>query len=404
MTRAKFPLEMEYDRSKLVIDEEELLLFGMNPKKADWMAVQAVGDWMSKRPVDTNFAVFSPKKDDTFDQPVSTMGDHFRFAQRLVGAGYCAATQPTLSASEFNLFLRSFATESAHLNARAFGVEDKDPTTAIFRDSTVLHHWQHYRWSMNGRTIYDLTEPVAQAFLQTEVNVLPSDLRIDGGTTFISVPQSLGLKIWHALTGHHDLAGFYVTLDENALFVCAVGYSHPGRPSNDNALSTFMIDLSSVKTLDDWMRTTRENTWAATFLGENLDQSETWVSLVINTLLYVAYVEDDVRYDPDFGVPAKVMARAKNIPTNKARRKFLDANRAHCRYYVLGEKAQKTLQSAPTTNSAPLAMRYSVRGHWRNQPHGPARTLRKLTWIQPYWKGPEDAPVAPTPTHVVKVV
>jgi len=35
---------------------------------------------------------------------------------------------------------------------------------------------------------------------------------------------------------------------------------------------------------------------------------------------------------------------------------------------------------------------YLVRGHWRNQAHGPGRMARKRIWIQPYWKGPEDMP------------
>lgn len=404
MARSKFPLEMEYDRTPMLIDDTPITLYGMDSTTAAWMAVQATHDWIAKKDVDTNIAVFSPKRDSTFTVPVKTMGEHFRFAQGLVSAGYLAVSQPKLIASEFNLFLRSFAAESARLNADAFGVVDDDPATAIYRDSTVLHHWQHHRWSMGGRSIYDLTESVAQAFLQTEINVLPSDLRIDGGSVFIAVPQSLGLKIWHAVTGFHDLAGFYVTLDDTALAICVAGHAHPGRPSNDNALSTFAIDFSTYKTLDEWMQQIRANEWGAQFLGKNLDQLETWVTLIVNTLLYVAYVEDDVRYDPDFGVPEKIKARAKNIPTNKARRKFLDANRSNCRYYVLGEKAQATLQAAPASgNGSPLTVRYSVRGHWRNQPHGPARSLRKLMWIQPYWKGPEDGPVSPA-THVTKVV
>lgn len=34
-----------------------------------------------------------------------------------------------------------------------------------------------------------------------------------------------------------------------------------------------------------------------------------------------------------------------------------------------------------------------VRGHWRQQAHGPARALRKTLWIQPFWKGPEESRV-----------
>jgi len=36
-----------------------------------------------------------------------------------------------------------------------------------------------------------------------------------------------------------------------------------------------------------------------------------------------------------------------------------------------------------------VRVRFVVRGHWRNQPHGEGRQERKRIWIQPFWKGPE---------------
>jgi len=36
--------------------------------------------------------------------------------------------------------------------------------------------------------------------------------------------------------------------------------------------------------------------------------------------------------------------------------------------------------------------RWLVRGHWRQQPYGPQRKLRRMTWIDPFVKGPEDKP------------
>lgn len=42
--------------------------------------------------------------------------------------------------------------------------------------------------------------------------------------------------------------------------------------------------------------------------------------------------------------------------------------------------------SSPTVQSL-------VRGHWKYQPHGPKNSLRKLIHVEPYWRGPEDAPV-----------
>jgi hypothetical protein len=40
-----------------------------------------------------------------------------------------------------------------------------------------------------------------------------------------------------------------------------------------------------------------------------------------------------------------------------------------------------------------LGTQFVVAGHWTHQAHGPRKSLRRLQWIQPYWKGPLDAPV-----------
>lgn len=37
-----------------------------------------------------------------------------------------------------------------------------------------------------------------------------------------------------------------------------------------------------------------------------------------------------------------------------------------------------------------LKHRFIVRGHYRNQAHGPQRSLRTSKWIEPHWKGPQD--------------
>jgi hypothetical protein len=37
-----------------------------------------------------------------------------------------------------------------------------------------------------------------------------------------------------------------------------------------------------------------------------------------------------------------------------------------------------------------LKYQHIVRGHYREQPHGPRRSERKRIWIAPFWKGPED--------------
>jgi len=62
------------------------------------------------------------------------------------------------------------------------------------------------------------------------------------------------------------------------------------------------------------------------------------------------------------------------------------------RHYVIDKK----LQRDPTVSGEAdyhLRVRFIVAGHWRKQACGPGLTERRLMWIQPYWKGPEFAPI-----------
>lgn len=42
-----------------------------------------------------------------------------------------------------------------------------------------------------------------------------------------------------------------------------------------------------------------------------------------------------------------------------------------------------------------------VRGHWKRQFFGEKRAQRRTIWVEPYWRGPEDAPILARP-HVLK--
>lgn len=48
----------------------------------------------------------------------------------------------------------------------------------------------------------------------------------------------------------------------------------------------------------------------------------------------------------------------------------------------------------------PAKVQSLVRGHWTTVLHGPRKSLRRLQWIQPYWRGDLEAPIA-TPLLVV---
>ncbi len=58
--------------------------------------------------------------------------------------------------------------------------------------------------------------------------------------------------------------------------------------------------------------------------------------------------------------------------------------RQHVREYAAGTARKLTVQSY-------------VHGYWRRQAHGPRLSLRTWKWIEPYWKGPDTAPIAARP-------
>ncbi|WDQ02229.1 hypothetical protein PVK74_10625 [Micromonospora chalcea] len=50
-------------------------------------------------------------------------------------------------------------------------------------------------------------------------------------------------------------------------------------------------------------------------------------------------------------------------------------------------------QSAPGDSGPSQTNRFWVSGHWRNQPYGPGRALRRPVYINPFLRGPDDAPI-----------
>ncbi len=62
---------------------------------------------------------------------------------------------------------------------------------------------------------------------------------------------------------------------------------------------------------------------------------------------------------------------------------------------------RQALRSYLRGDRSGLTVQLLVRGHWKNQPHGLGATARKFIHIEPYWRGPEEAPIAVRP-HILK--
>jgi hypothetical protein len=94
---------------------------------------------------------------------------------------------------------------------------------------------------------------------------------------------------------------------------------------------------------------------------------------------------DDFRKENQHGPTARSHKSNRHGPPDLQQARFLLSApvkvdlREHLRGVLSGRKG-----ASPT-------VQFLVRGHWRNQAHGPKNTLRKTMWIQPFWKGPEES-------------
>lgn len=91
--------------------------------------------------------------------------------------------------------------------------------------------------------------------------------------------------------------------------------------------------------------------------------------------------------------------RLGNSSTTKNKREGGAPDLSNARYMLTApvsvdlRDVVKTVQRGEKHKGGKLTVQFLVRGHWKNQVHGAGRALRKRIWIQPFWKGDENARV-----------
>ena len=119
--------------------------------------------------------------------------------------------------------------------------------------------------------------------------------------------------------------------------------------------------------------------------------------LLFNLLTYINCENADVQRDNSQAEAIKKKLAAFNGSKKKTRKqKVLEQELHKARkhhIYLVGKsvRADKFYDVTPTDEGRKILKRFRVRGHFRNQPYGPERSLVKRRWIKPFWKGPDLA-------------
>jgi len=108
--------------------------------------------------------------------------------------------------------------------------------------------------------------------------------------------------------------------------------------------------------------------------------------LAVNTLLYIS--SPDGKQNRKQSAREKLDRKIEKLGPKKQQRAERGGARSEREYILVGRGVVVQDKSGTGT---PLKTRHMVRGHWRNQPWGPKRLLRRMKWIEPHWRGPDTA-------------
>jgi hypothetical protein len=120
--------------------------------------------------------------------------------------------------------------------------------------------------------------------------------------------------------------------------------------------------------------------------------------IVCNALLYLSSRAPEISGDLWAVDRVPPLPEQSSPKAKRGRAGYLKSLSQHP-YVEVGPSIKRLERDHPPEMNSP-AVRFLVRGHWRNQAHGEGRSLRTFKWIEPFWKGPEMAEIVNKPYRV----
>ncbi len=248
-----------------------------------------------------------------------------------------------------------------------------------------LFQWMHF-----GRRVYVLGEETAQLLARTDLPKFPlDDVPFPYPAFYLRVPRGM-----YELRGGHNRApvdGILVTTDHSAanagtsreicMRVCPDGPKTLGLPF-PVAWGTFTAE-TTIGAAAERMH----SEMVVTGVAEVDDSHDPLANLLFNFLLYLSSSHPELEPVPP---PKKDRSSPASDDGHRSRARRKGNAETRLGYIRVGRDAtrREPLRGRPHPQ---LARQVWVRGHWRNQAHGPEFSLRKHIWIEPHVRGPDLA-------------
>lgn len=301
--------------------------------------------------------------------------------------------------------------------------------------SNLRSRWAHALFEMTGRRAYEVAPALAERLILTDLAdrsgepVLTDHLRLPySPIIYIEVPPNTGFEIpaysvQRKQEEQYPVTGIYL-VDEQIDVLDEHGYK--GRSWNvllwgasnsadtaDDALFFFNVFLPEGKSLyealdltDKYIRdqTTVSNADWFNSKGTGVFARNYWRKIfewAMNVVLYATWPHADVldieRNDRRDALLAEMKRYGKgSSQRTKLSEKLRDLESD--RVIVLGGRLAPMRRSSGGVEGSgrSLEFRQVVQGHWKMQAYGKGRVERRLTFIEPYERGPEGAPPSPS--------
>lgn len=311
---------------------------------------------------------------------------------------------------------------------------------AVLTMLVMLYHFIAHENA--GRRVYRVTDALSEKLVHTELRgLLCTDLRLPFENVYLQVPENARLRVYNSDSGWHRCVGIYITEDKGAQgegfkkFLesqgrpirreysgrdwrfMAVGeargflQSELGGFAHDDALSYFRVPLPETFTVDEAVEATTQYMKDVGDRTDWVNMEDEWHRIfrwAMNAMLYATWTEPGEAWMANKDARQLWNRIQKTDKKSKKRsnlsRKFqkLDPQKRILlgKNVVVDRGITKSLSESREQGSS-MVVRTRVSGHWRRQAHGTGRKLRKLIWIEPFWKGPVDGVIS-TPGHALR--
>ena len=291
---------------------------------------------------------------------------------------------------------------------------------------TVNYHTVAYE--DHGKHHYKVSDGLATLLALTELRGLKvDDLKLPFQSIFIEIPACLGFRIFNREMGWQPAEGVFIHEDRfddsttkgeinlgRSWRILAVSRSYQTEFGTDSAQAFFSLPLVEGDTVDDAVERLRTRTAQQGITDPDGDEVNAWVGIwrwIMNVIVYATTPDaeaDHVRGNED---AEAIWRRVSKLPKVSAKRdrlkdrlKGMDSKWRT----VLGKsvvltpalREMREHQQSTGTGKA-LRVRTLVSGHWMRFAVGEGRKERTWKFRQPFWRGPDGAPTAPTTDHVL---